>query len=241
MATIHPGDPVSLYPGTDILAAGLPLIIPKLDCKNLGAMTTSGTFKGFPPRVADRDNVIGAMDGLVVPDPFKANQWGKAGFPMIAQLQRQTCLWLNHASVKVTATLDLIESRSPVDFVNAPQANIDIFWEANTTISRTLVSGTPPSDFSYLNGGQPWDVDVFVEAVDAGCDVAIHAVATFHTPSGFALSGTPEVQERRQGCDEFHTGTGMTFFWTGVHFNPGDPVGLVKSLSLTLRGSSVFM
>lgn len=240
MANIGPGDPLSLYPSFDKLR-NFPLQIPRLDCISLGPLD-SGPFAKFPPRAADRDAVIGQMNGIRVPEPFKTNEFGRAGFPFVAELMRVRCIWEDHPAVQYSVQIDLNEGLSPTNFVTAPQVNLTPWWSANTSAGSTVMSGTPPSDFAYKAGGDPWSADLLLEPVDAGgCDVAIHCVATFHTPGGFTLAGTPEVQERRQGCSDFHDGRGLFFFWTAVHFNPGDPIGLVKSMGITVRGSSIYM
>lgn len=244
MATLIPGDVISTHPTTDTLKSGLLLQLPKRACTTLAL--DSGAFKGFPPKAGDRAALLAYMGGptigVNIPEPFRTNEFGKSGWPLRLELNRTLCPWFDHATVQVTADIEYTEGTSPSNGVDAPPVHKTYQWANNTSLTRTENSGTPPGTFGYLGGGVPWTVTFTLEAPVAldGCDRFLRCTAHLDSTNYDFLSGTAVTQVQEQGCNDFHNGLGLVFNWVAVKFNPGDPIGLVRSMSLTVRGSTIY-
>lgn len=241
MATIKPGDVVSYYPAVDDLQGGLPLELFKRNCTTLLNNRPSGFYK-FPPRAADKAGILSALSLLNVPEPFQTDEFAKVGWPLRLELDRTACPWGPHSRVQVTFDTSYNEGISPSNFVVAPDTHDSANWNLNSTLTQGITSGTPPGNFAYLGGGVPWNVDVVLEPVlnPDGCDYGIRVTATLTSTNYDFLSGSTAVQVADVSCQNFKDGVGIPFAWVAVKFNPGDPIGLVRSMSLAVRGSTVY-
>jgi hypothetical protein len=242
---LSPGDEIPFKPSSDYLKEGLLLRVPRRDCRSLVMDTGAANRVHWPPREGDRNSLLVhlGVSGLVIPEPFRTNNFGRAGFLMRLPVYRTLCPWFDHNTVRVTADIDYAEGVSSPNTVTAPHVQQVYQWASNTTINEGLQSGDPPDDFAAShNGGTPWEFDLSVAAVigPADCDAIVRVTATLTSTNYDYLVGTPVIQTQDINCTDFHDGDALSFFWTGVDFVGSNPVGLVRSMSLTFRGSSTY-
>lgn len=174
----------------------------------------------------------------------EADEFCQQSHMLRVKLNRSFCPWFGNAGVKYKVFGSMSEGDSPFNFGTAQVGPIEGILPANQSASGTLSVGPTTPCFEQYGGCVPWSCSYLLE-------VPVHQPSL--EPMGFIkltstltsggydrLSGMEVTQIATLACDLWVNGGGLQIFWTGIGPYIG-PIGLVRSLSITVRGTREYV